>query len=85
MENRREASQVERAANESFGETLLHFAESSEGEQTDEIFGGDFMKFHGPLDLMEVQGGYSVSVEEVRSSGGAESLIPSHKNRQIYT
>jgi hypothetical protein len=32
-----------------------------------------------------VQGGYSVSVEEVQSSGGAEPSIPSHRDRQIYT
>jgi hypothetical protein len=43
------------------------------------------MKFQGSLDLTEVQGGYSVSVEEVRSSGGADPSIPSHRNRQIYT
>jgi hypothetical protein len=43
------------------------------------------VKFRGPLDLTEVQGGYSVSVEEVQSSGGAELSIPSHRDRQIYT
>jgi hypothetical protein len=43
------------------------------------------VKFRGPLDLMEVQGGYSVSVEEVRSSGGAEPSILSHKDHHIYT
>jgi hypothetical protein len=42
------------------------------------------MKFRVSLDLTEVRGGYSVSVEEVRSSGGAEPSIPSHRDRQIY-
>jgi hypothetical protein len=50
-------------ANESRGEALIHFAESSKGERTDEIFGGDFTKFREPLDLPEVRGSYSASVE----------------------
>jgi hypothetical protein len=85
VESRREVSQVGERVNASRGQTLLHFAESSKGEWTDKIFGGDFTKFRGSLDLKEVQEGYSVSVEEVRSSGGAESSIPSHRDCQIYT
>jgi hypothetical protein len=37
MESLREASQVGERANESRGETLLHFVESSKGERTVEI------------------------------------------------
>jgi hypothetical protein len=71
--------------NESCGETLLHFAESSKGERTDEIFEGDFTKFRGPLDLTKVRGGYSVSVKEVRSSGGSRAVDLRQEDRQIYT
>jgi hypothetical protein len=50
-------------ANESRREALLLFAESLKGEWTDEIFGGGFTKFREPLDLPEVRGSYSASVE----------------------
>jgi hypothetical protein len=63
VESRGEASQIGEAVNESRGEALIHFAESSKGERTDEIFGGDFTKFREPLDLPEVRGSYSASVE----------------------
>jgi hypothetical protein len=43
------------------------------------------VKFRGPSDLTEVWEGYSISVEEVRSSGGAEPSIPSHRSHRIYT
>jgi hypothetical protein len=70
-----EASQVGERANESRGETLLYFAESSRGEQTEEIFGIYFTKFRESLDLPEVQGSYSIGVERIQSSGGASPLI----------
>jgi hypothetical protein len=60
-----EASQVEERVNESRGKTLLHFTALEKGRTNDEIFGEDCTKFRGPLDLTEVRGGYSVSVEEV--------------------
>jgi hypothetical protein len=41
----------------------------------DEILGRDFTRFREPLDLPEVQGSYSVSVERIQSSGGAMPLI----------
>jgi hypothetical protein len=34
------------------------------------------VKFHGPLDLTEGQGSYSVNVKEVRSSGEKQSRQP---------
>jgi hypothetical protein len=37
---------------------------SCKEEQTDEILRGDFTEFCGPLDLAEVQGGFSASVEK---------------------
>jgi hypothetical protein len=73
MESLREASQVGERANTSCGETLLHFTKSSKEEWTVKILWGGFAKFRGLFNLMEVQGGYSVSVEEVRSSGGEQS------------
>ena len=55
--------------NESHGETLRHFVDFR-GRMNGRSFRGDFMKYHGPLDLTEVQGGYIVSVEEVESQEG---------------
>jgi hypothetical protein len=43
--SQRKASQVGERENESRGETLLYFTESSRGEWTEEIFGRDFTKF----------------------------------------
>jgi hypothetical protein len=36
-----------------------------------------FAKFYRPLDLPEVQGGYSITVEEVQISGGSRAVDPS--------
>jgi hypothetical protein len=46
-----------------------------EKKRTDEFLQGDFAKLRGPLDLAEVQEGYSAEVEEVRSSEGQEPSI----------
>jgi hypothetical protein len=75
VESRGEASQIGEAGNESHGEALIHFIESSKGEWTNEIFGGDFMKFRESLDLPEVRGSYNRSAERIQSSGGAAPLI----------
>jgi hypothetical protein len=64
-----------RASNESCGETLLYFAESSRGERTDEIFGRDFTKFRELLDLPEVQGSYNAGMERIQRLGGVAPLI----------
>jgi hypothetical protein len=71
----KKALQVGERENESRGETLLYFTESSRGEWTDGIFGRDFTKFRESLDLPEVQGSYNASVERIQSSGGAAPLI----------
>jgi hypothetical protein len=73
--SRRKVSQVGERANESRGETLFYFTESSRGEWTDEIFRRDFRRFREPLDLPEAQGSYSAGVERIQSSGGATPLI----------
>jgi hypothetical protein len=64
LECLQEASQVSEQADKFCGRTRRHFGGLRKGERMVEILRGDFMKFRGPLDLAEVQGGYSVSVEE---------------------
>jgi hypothetical protein len=65
-----EASQVSEQVDKFCGRTHRHFGGLRKGERTEKILWGDFVKFCGPLDLTEVQGGYSVSVEEVRAQEG---------------
>jgi hypothetical protein len=81
--SREEASQVDEQENGSHRETLLYFAESSRGERTDEIFGGDFTRFREPLDLLEVQVSYSVGVERIQSSGGVTPWTQVSQGRWI--
>jgi hypothetical protein len=80
---RRKASQVGELTNESRGETLLYFTKSSRGERTKEIFGRDFTKFRESLDILEVQGSYSVGVERIQSSGGVAPFIQAGQRRWI--
>jgi hypothetical protein len=72
-----------RASNESRGETLLYFVESSRENGRTKSFGGDFTRFREPLDLPEVQGSYSAGVERIQSSGGAAPLIQVGQGRWI--
>jgi hypothetical protein len=44
-------------------------------KRMDEILWGDFTRLREPLNLLEVQEGYSARVEEVRSSEGQEPSI----------
>jgi hypothetical protein len=56
-------------------ETFLQFVDSQREERMVEILGGGFMKFRGPLDLIEVQGGYGVGVKRFEAQEEAESSI----------
>jgi hypothetical protein len=83
VRSQRKASQVGERANESHGETFLYFVESSRGKRMDEILGKYFTRFREPLDLLEVKGSYSVSMERIQRSGGAVPLIQVSQGRWI--
>jgi hypothetical protein len=52
-------------------------------ERTDEIIRGDFARFREPLDLSEMQGGYSAGVERIQSSGEVAPFIQDGQGRWI--
>jgi hypothetical protein len=54
------------------GRAPHHPVEFNRKGRTVEFLQGDFVRIRGLLDRVELQEGYSVSVEKVRSSGGQE-------------
>jgi hypothetical protein len=67
------------------GRTSRHFVEFNWKKRTDEILRGDFVKLRGPLDLAEVQEGYSAGVEEGSKFGRAGAIDRDHEERCFYS
>jgi hypothetical protein len=85
VECSKEASQVGEQTMSLVERHCFLFVDFHKEERTDEIIRGDFVRVLEPLDLSEMQGGYSAAVERIQSSGEVAPFIQDGEVDGLFT